>query len=221
MTTIFLSGATGLVGGHALTLLLADARVTQVIAPTRRPLPPHPSLHNPLVEAEALPIGAEWWRADGAICALGTTRAKAGSVAAFRAIDHDYVLDVARHVRKAGARRFALVSSVGANARAPLLYSRTKGEVEQAVTALAFPSLTIVRPGLLGGARKEHRPLERAAERLLTLAAPLLPPAARISPAATVARLLVDAAITAADGRHVVTAADISRASDRSDISRP
>jgi len=212
MTTLLLAGATGLVGSHALSLLLADGRVTQIIAPTRRPLPAHPRLHNPLVEADSLPSSADWWSVDGAICALGTTRAKAGSAAAFRAIDHDYVLEVARAVKARGCPRFALTSSMGANARAPFLYARTKGEVEQAVAGLGFPSFTIVRPGLLGGARDEHRPLEKAAERLLALAAPILPAGARISPAETVARLLVEAAISGAGGRHILTATDISRA---------
>lgn len=212
MTTLLLAGATGLVGGRALSLLLDDRRVTQIVAPTRRPLPSHAKLRNPLVETDTLPASAEWWAVDGAICALGTTRAKAGSAAAFRAIDHDYVLAMARAAKAHGCRRFALTSSMGANARAPFLYARTKGEVEQALAELGFPSLIIVRPGLLGGARGEHRPLEKAAERLLALAAPILPAAARISPAETVARLLVEAAISGADGRHVVTAADISRA---------
>lgn len=215
MTTLLLSGATGLVGAHALSLMLADARVMQVVAPTRRALPSHAKLRNPLVDADALPAGADWWAVDGAICALGTTRAKAGSAAAFRAIDHDYVLEVARRVRAHGCRRFALVSAMGANAASPFLYPRTKGAVEKAVAGLGFPSLTIARPGLLGGTRAEHRPLEKAAERLLAFAAPILPAAARISPAATVARLLVDAAIDGTDGCHVLTAADIGRATDR------
>ncbi|MET0249930.1 MAG: NAD-dependent dehydratase [Sphingobium sp.] len=212
MTTLLLSGATGLVGAQTLALLLADARVTHIVAPTRRALPPHPKLENPLVEADALPTGADWWAVDGAICALGTTRAKAGSAGAFRAIDHDYVLEVAAQVKARGCRRFALVSAIGANAASPLLYPRTKGEVEQAVVRLGFPSLTILRPGLLGGARAEHRPLEKAAERFLAFAAPILPAAARINPATTVAHLLVEAAIGGTEGRHMVTAADISRA---------
>ena len=48
MTKLLLAGATGLVGGEALALSLADERVTQVVAPTRRPLPPHPKLLNRL-----------------------------------------------------------------------------------------------------------------------------------------------------------------------------
>ncbi|WP_088182510.1 NAD(P)H-binding protein [Sphingobium sp. Z007] len=212
MTHILLAGATGLVGGAALARLLDDDRVTQVVAPTRRPLAPHPKLLNPLVDSRTLPRDAPWWTVDAAICALGTTRKKAGSAEAFRAVDHDYVLAIAAQVRRSGARRFALTSSMGADSHSPFLYPRTKGEVEAAVRQLAFPSLTILRPGLLGGDRTEHRPMERIMGRLLRIAGPILPASARISPAATVAQLLVAAALDGQPGTHVITAADIARA---------
>ncbi len=61
MTTLMLIGATGLVGGAVLRQAQGDARVSQVFAPTRRPLPPHPNLENPLVDFEHLPADAPWW----------------------------------------------------------------------------------------------------------------------------------------------------------------
>jgi len=212
MTKILLAGATGLVGGNALKLLLADARVRQVVAPTRRPLAPHPKLLNPIADSTSLPRDATWWAVDGAICALGTTRAQAGSAAAFRAIDHDFALAIAKQVRRGGATRFALTSSLGANAHSRLLYPRTKGELEYAVRSLDFQSLTILRPGFLGGHRSEVRPMERIMATILRVVGPLLPAGARISPASTVAQLLVKAAISAEAGTHLVTSADIARA---------
>ena len=82
MTKFLLAGTTGLVGAAALNLLLADDRVTQVMAPTRRALSPHPKLLNSIVDSTSVPYDAGWWAADGAICALGTTRAKSRSAAA-------------------------------------------------------------------------------------------------------------------------------------------
>lgn len=216
MTKLLLAGATGLVGGDALKLLLADVRVTQIVAPTRRPLPPHPKLLNPIVDSSDVQPEAGWWAVDGAICALGTTRAQAGSAAAFRAIDHDYALAVAMQVRKGGAVRFALTSSMGADARSRLLYPRTKGELEDAVSRLGFQSLTIVRPGFIGGDRSEHRPVERIVGTILRAVAPILPASARISPASTIAAFLVEAAIDGGAGKHLVSAADIAIAADRS-----
>ena len=112
MTKILLAGATGLVGAATLTLLLADERVEQVVAPTRRPVPPHAKLLNPIMASEDLQPEAAWWAVDGAISALGTTRANAGSAAAYRAIDYDYALAIVMQVHKGGATRFALTSSM-------------------------------------------------------------------------------------------------------------
>jgi uncharacterized protein YbjT (DUF2867 family) len=210
MTTLFIAGATGLVGGQALGLALADARVTRVIAPTRRPLPPHPRLENPRLNVLMDEAGPDGWRADGAICALGTTRATAGSGSAFRAVDHDLVLAMARRLREAGVERFALVSSLGANPRSRFLYTRTKGEVEEAIVSLGFPSYTILRPGFLDGERAEYRPLERAAGAMLRLVGPLLPRAARVSPVSTVAALLIEAAIAGAPGVHIIGSAQLA-----------
>jgi len=214
MTRILLAGATGMIGTTALRLLLADDRVTHIVAPTRRPLAPHPKLLNPIASSEDLQPEADWWATDGAICALGTTRAKAGSAAAFRAIDHDYALAVATRIRAGGAKNFALTSSTGADARSRFLYTRTKGELEDAIDRLGFPSLTILRPGFLGGERGEHRPMEAVMGTLLRIAAPILPASARISPGATVAALLVEAAIAGTPGRHVIGPAQIVRAAE-------
>lgn len=199
-----------MVGAAALKLLLADERVTKVVAPTRRRLLPHAKLVNPIANSADLPHDADWWEADSAICALGTTRAKSRSPEAYRAIDHDYALAIATQVRKHGATCFALTSSMGANARSWFRYTRTKGELEDAVDRLGFPSLTIVRPGFLGGQRTEHRPVEQIIGPLLRIAAPILPAGARISPASTVAALLVEAAIEGKAGRHVINSAEIA-----------
>ena len=84
MTTLMLVGATGLVGGAVLAQAQSDARVSRIVALTRRQLPPHPKLENPLVDFEHLPADAAWWAVDAVICTLGTTIRKAGSQEAFR-----------------------------------------------------------------------------------------------------------------------------------------
>jgi uncharacterized protein YbjT (DUF2867 family) len=211
MTRILVAGATGLVGRHALSLLLADERVERVVAPTRRPLSPHPKLTNPVTGFDPLPADAPYWAADGILCALGTTRAKAGSAAAFRAIDLDLPIAIAKLVRSRGASRFALASSMGANPASHFLYPRTKGELELALAALGFESLTIVRPSLIGGEREENRRGESLMLRLFRLADPLLPRKLRISPAERIAEVLVEAAIAGAPGRHVVLADALAR----------
>jgi len=160
---ILLAGATGLVGGLVLGLR-PDA-----IPVTRRPIPGQPGVVADFDDLPPLP------QARIAVCALGTTRAKAGSDAAFRAVDHDAVLAFARAAKTAGVTHFILVSSVGANPNASLLYPRTKGEVEAALAAMGFDRLDILQPGLLIGPRSERRPVEhflQAAAPLMDLALP-------------------------------------------------
>lgn len=210
MSTILIAGGTGLVGRITLAKALDDARVTQVVAPTRKALPSHPKLVNPLVDYEALPPEADWWTCDAVICALGTTRAKAGSAEAFHRIDHDYPLMVARHSRAQGAQALALVSAIGADAGSRLLYNRTKGEVEASIGALDYPSYTIVRPGLIGGQRDEFRPMERVSDAVLGVLGTVLPRQWRISPAENIAAALTEAALAAKPGRHVVSAAALA-----------
>lgn len=204
MTTLMLVGATGLVGGAVLRQAQDDARVTRIVAPTRRKLSPHPKLENPLVDFQNLPAEATWWAVDSVICTLGTTIRKAGSQEAFRRVDHDYPLAVARHARQHGARAFALNSATDADPRSRFFYNRVKGEVEAAIRAVGFPSLTIVRPALIGGDREEFRPTEFVAMRLLRLADPLLPRRYRVVPHERIASVLLEAAVTAQPGEHII-----------------
>ena len=154
---MLLAGASGLVGGLMLGLC-PDA-----IPITRRPI----GWPGVVADFDDLPPLPE---AQVAVCALGTTRAKAGSAAAFRAVDHDAVLAFARAAKAAGVTHFILVSSVGANPKASLLYPRTKGEVEAALAGMGFTRLDILQPGLLIGPRAERRPVER----FLQWAAPVM-----------------------------------------------
>lgn len=144
---------------------------------------------------------------DDAFCCLGTTRRDAGSAAAFRRVDFDYVVAFARLARRAGATRFLLVSSLGASANSPLLYPRTKGESEAAISALGFRTVVILRPSFLVGARAQQRPFEAAAQRVGELVRPLLlGPLRKYAPvdASAVARTLVSAAQTAPAGVTVI-----------------
>jgi len=204
MTTLMLVGATGLVGSAVLRQAQADARATRIVAPTRRKLPPHPKLENPLVDFEHLPADPAWWAVDGVICTLGTTIRKAGSQEAFRQVDHDYPLAVAKLARQHGAHAFALNSATGADPRSRFFYNRVKSEVEEAIRGVGFPSLTIVRPALIGGDREESRPAEFVAMRLLRLAEPLLPRRYRVVPHERIATALLEAAITAPSGEHLI-----------------
>ena len=204
MKKLMLVGATGLVGGHVLQQALADPAVAQVVAPTRKSLVPHAKLLNPLVDFERLPEDAEWWAVDAVVCTLGTTIRVAGSQAAFYKVDHDHPLEVAYLARRHGAKAFALNSALGADVGSRVFYSRTKGETERDLQAVGYPSLTLVRPGLIGGQRQESRPLEQLAVNVSRLVQPLLPKRYRVVPAERIAQHLLQAALAATPGVHVL-----------------
>jgi len=203
VTKVLIAGATGLVGKLALERALADERVSRVIALTRRPIAPHEKLENVVIDFSVLPEKADWWAVDGVIGALGTTRAATSSPDTYRTIDYDYPLAIARHARDHGATRFALVSSLGADPRSRFAYTRLKGELEQALKQLGFPSLTIVRPSVLDGHREQQRPGERRAQVIFRLLAPLLPRRLCISSASAVAAALIEGAVAGRPGVHV------------------
>lgn len=207
---ILLAGATGLVGAEVLRQLLTDPLCSAVVAPTRRPLAQTDArVFNPVQGFEQMPWDADWWQVDAAICALGSTMKQAGSREAFRQIDHGYPLAIARAVKARGCAVFALNSAMGASPGSMFFYSRVKGELERDLRALRFDSLTLVRPGLIGGERVEKRAGEHAASMMLGALAPVLPKAWRINPAARIAGALVEAALNPQPGERVVGAAQL------------
>lgn len=156
--TALIIGATGLTGEECLKQLLNNAAYNQVIALTRKPLSiTHTHLQNVVVDFDHLDKYAANVKADHIYCAIGTTIGKAGSQQAFRHVDFDIPLQVAQLAKANGAQKMLLVSSMGANAGSGIFYSRTKGELEEALKKLNFESLLIFRPSILLGNRKEKR----------------------------------------------------------------
>ena len=170
-----LAGASGLTGGFTLDALLEAPDISRVIALTRRPLGrEHPRLANRIVQFERLEGQLKGTVCEVALCCLGTTLRKAGSQQRFRTVDVDCVLTVARATKAAGARRFVVMSSVGADPHSRNFYLRTKGEMEEELEALGFESLDILQPSMLLAWRAETRPLEFFGRVLMPLLAPVL-----------------------------------------------
>ena len=165
MRTALLLGASGLIGGHCLELLLRDEAYDQIIALVRKALPKnHPKLIQHEVNFDRLSEHANLLKADDVFCCLGTTIKKAGSQEAFRKVDFTYAHEAAKIAAANGTKQFLLVSSIGADAKSSVFYSRVKGEIEAVISALNFMSVSIFRPSLLLGERTEFRLAERLAE---------------------------------------------------------
>lgn len=206
---LLIVGATGLVGSEVLKQALADDRITSIVAPVRKPLPEHPKLIAPVVDFGKLPVGEDWWEADAVVCTLGTTMKTAGSKEAFRRVDYEYPMAVGRLAKAAGTPAFILNSAAGADVKSLFFYSRVKGEVERDLQSIGFDSLSIFRPGLIGGERNELRPGERFADLVLRLLDPVLPRGAKINPASRIAEKMIQAALDRKPGTHVVPSREL------------
>ena len=206
---LLIVGATGLVGRHVLEKALANTEIESIVAPGRRALASHPTLISPIVDFDYLPEEEDWWEADAVICTLGTTIKVAGSQAAFRRVDHDYVIEAARIARQHGTPTFVLTSAIGADVDSRFFYNRVKGEVEKDLAGFGFTSLTFVRPGLIGGKRDQARLLETILGMAKAVLDPFLPQRLRTNPADKIADKLLEVAMTAKPGHHVVTSEEM------------
>ena len=168
-----IAGATGLVGNNILHQLAA--RGDRPVGLARRPIKDMP-VNAQLLEInfEQFLINGELPQCDHFYLCLGTTIKTAGSRDAFRAVDFEYSLAVAKKAIQAGATGISLVSSVGADASSKNFYLKTKGQLEEAIKSLGFSSINIYRPGILMGDRSETRPLEGLGKIVFQVIDPLL-----------------------------------------------
>jgi len=200
------AGATGLVGREVLAALLADkANRTIHVLGRKAPALQDARIVVHQVDFRQLP---KLPQADEVYVALGTTIKAAGSQAAFRSIDFDAVLAVARAAHATGTSRLGVVSAMGADPGSRVFYNRTKGEMEQALSGIGYRSVVIARPALLTGDRarlgQPERPGERIGLQLSRLLKPLIPANYRPIAASRVAASLIAAVRAAPPGQHVL-----------------
>ncbi|MGL4725792.1 MAG: NAD(P)H-binding protein [Scandinavium sp.] len=207
MANVLITGATGLVGGHLLRMLVQQPEIARITAATRRPLTTIPAeVHNPhdpqLTDALAQvddPV-------DIVFCCLGTTRREAGSKEAFVHADYTLVVDTALTGQRLGAQHMLVVSAMGANAHSPFFYNRVKGEMEEALIAQQWPRLSIARPSMLLGDRE----VRRTNESLLAPLFAFLPGNWKAIEARDVARALLKEALSPQkEGVNIITSAKL------------
>jgi uncharacterized protein YbjT (DUF2867 family) len=206
---VLVAGATGLVGRAVLARLLADksARSYSAVHCVGRRAPPQRDLRLVVHRTESL-VAFTPPPVDDVFIALGTTLRAAGSRKAFKSLDLDAVVALARAGRAAGATRLAVVSAMGADSQSKAFYSRVKGEMEAAVCALGYQTVVIARPSLLAGDRASLGQTPRSGEAWALRAAhwlgPILPANYRPVEASDVAQSLIDTLQSAGPGRHVL-----------------
>lgn len=169
---IAIAGATGLTGNLCLQQLLLHPEIEQVISIGRKYTGlQHIKLLEVLLIQHQLPVTVY---ADAFICCLGTTIKKAGSPEAFKAVDLDLPLYLAKQLKEHGCTVVSIISSMGADISSSFLYTRTKGQLEDGLKKMGFQSLAILRPSIIDGARIEKRFSEKAALLVMKLTSPLL-----------------------------------------------
>ena len=176
--TATLIGATGLIGGELLNLVLKDDYFQTVRILIRRPFNlVHPRLEKKLVDFndnDSLLVALD--NSDVVFCAVGTTQKKVkGDQAAYRKVDYDIPVHAGRFCKMVGCKIFVLVSSVGANSKSKNFYLKLKGEVEDEVETMGLESVHIMRPSMLLGERKESRPLEKIGQAMMKVLSFFLP----------------------------------------------
>lgn len=174
MKSAIIIGGTGLVGKKISRLLLADKRYSLVKMLVRKPIDIiYEKLE--LITFKFDEPDSSVLMADEVFCCLGTTIKDAGSKKAFYKVDFEYSVTLAKMAYNNGCRKFAIVSSMGANKNSTLFYNKTKGQAEAAIKEIGFESCFIFRPSLLLGNRNTPRLGESIAKFFMTNISFLLP----------------------------------------------
>lgn len=201
--------------------MLADSDAyNRIVVLARRPLGTElsgPKVEPHVVSFDLLTASARYFDVDQIICALGTTIGEAGSRQQFRTVDLVYPLTAAHLGIERKVSHLLLVSSLGANARSPMFYNRIKGQLEDAVRALRYRSLTIVRPSVLVG-KREH---PRTGESLAASVGFLFPPRFRPIKASDVARAIVHQAILDEPGCRIIESVELREIANTQPLSEP
>lgn len=168
-------GSTGLTGGILVELLLNDSRYSSVLVINRKPLSiKHQKLHEELVDFDELDRYEHLLKGEEVFCCIGTTKAKTPNESKYRQIDFDIPVTIAKMAASRSISTLVVMSSMGANSKSSVFYSRLKGEMEEAVRSNGIKNTIIIRPSLISGKRNEKRFGESVVKKLMNLINPLL-----------------------------------------------
>ncbi len=143
-------GATGATGKDLVAVLLEDPNYSEVFAFVRRASgTQHHKLKEIITDFDHLEILSDAIRGDVLFSCLGTTLKDAGSKEKQWHIDYEIPLNFARIAKQNGVKKVVLLSAYGASSTSNVFYSKMKGQLEEAYTALSFEQCIIFKPGML------------------------------------------------------------------------
>jgi len=192
--TAALIGATGLIGSYLLEELLNDPYFDTVRILIRRPIDiTNPKLEKKIVDfndSDSVLVALS--NSDVVFCAIGSTMKKVkGNKDAYRKIDFEIPVNLARFCKMIGCEKFILVSSAGADAKSSNFYQSLKGETDQSVKQAGPKMIHIMRPSLLLGERKEFRLGENIGKSVMTTLSFLIPEKYKAIQGKDVAKVMV------------------------------
>ena len=212
MKTALIAGATGLIGGQLLQLLLQDDHYDKVKVLTRKAINiNHPKLDIILADFDQLSEQASRMKTDDVFCCLGTTMKQARTKEGFKKVDYDYPLEIAQLAKSQGAKQYFLISALGANKNSSIYYNKIKGEVEAGITNAGFETLHIFRPSLLLGNRPETRPGEDSAKLFYKIFSVLIPAKFKGIDSARVARAMLAFAKQQKSGKFIHESSELKQ----------
>ena len=203
MKTALVIGASGLVGSALVQQLTKENYYNKIRLLVRKKL----FITNSKVEQYLFDFenpATDLIVANDIFCCLGTTIGKAGSKEAFRKVDYSFPLEIAKIALQNGADKFALVSSMGANKNSTIFYSRVKGEIEDALSQLNYPSLYLFRPSLLLGDRQEFRLGEKIGKGVMSAFSILIPDKYKAVHSNLVAKSMIRFIKSESSGIHII-----------------
>jgi len=151
-------GASGLTGSILLDKLLKDDDYTEVKVFSRKSLEiKHSKLKEFVGDLHQLETITSDFSGDVCFCCIGTTAKKTPDKEAYRKIDYGIPVASAKLCKKNAISTFLVISALGADANSSIFYSKTKGEMEDAVLQENISNTYILQPSLIFGDRKEIR----------------------------------------------------------------
>ncbi len=196
--TAIVFGASGLTGRFVTEQLISDSRYGEIKLIVRKEIKiPSGKFRQYLFTPENIAEIESQITGDHLFCCLGSTIKKAGSKKAFFDIDHNMVEKIAKMAAVNKVKSFVVISSIGAKDSSGNFYLNTKGKMEESVKTFTFQNLSIVRPSILMGMRKEQRTFENLGKLFSKLLSPLmLGPLKKYKPihSATVAKAMIELA---------------------------
>ena len=195
MKTALVFGSSGLVGGHLVNQLILNSNYSKIKIFVRSKI----ELINPKIEIIETDFNdLEKYRNDitGDVCffCIGTTKKNSPDKNEYKRVELELPKQVAQIAKSNLVNSFVFVSSGYADPKSSGDYLKFKGLVEQDLIRLNFPTLGIMRPSFLLGARQEKRVGEKIGIFIFKLLSPLfLGPLKKMKPihSANVAKAMI------------------------------